>query len=312
MPSWNIRCVLRSRLKLVSMERKMMMLMWSRKMLILRRKTDEARTQTYTLCEPAQSKCTSTCHKSRTIRKFTGNTPQTRVRSTQIRHLPLHLAKEPLSVDKLFGESKDRLQLPASVLDLSLARAHGHPGTTRSTGTRAQGHTGTTPIQGHTGTRARTTRGPCSNFVTRSLSHTTFTRAPSFTHNFVTQTMFLCHTPCFTLTHTTLFYFSILHHLLCLSFLPRPRYNIWCSLFFQNLDLGIHRDAVVICGACSAATIRGCALHSAILTSPERVLAGTGTTFRGQALRSIYGPYGCNMFDSIVNVFDICEALCKR
>jgi hypothetical protein len=27
-----------------------------------------------------------------------------------------------------------------------------------------------------------------------------------------------------------LFYFSILHHLLCLSFLPRPRYNIWCLL----------------------------------------------------------------------------------
>ena len=161
MPSWNIHCVLRSRLKLVSMERKMMMLMWSRKKLmlrrrILRRKTHEARTQTYTLCEPAQSKCTSTCHKSRTIRKFTGNTPQTRVRSTQIRHLPLHLAKEPLSVDKLFGESKDRLQLPdkrvtSGLLDLSLARAHGHPGTTRSTGTRAHGHTGTTPIHGHTG-----------------------------------------------------------------------------------------------------------------------------------------------------------------
>ena len=232
----------------------MMMLMWSRKMLILRRK------QTYTLCEPAQSKCTSTCHKSRTIRKFTGNTPQTRVRSTQIRHLPLHLAKEPLSVDKLFGESKDRLQLPASVslLDFWTCRWPGHTGTRaqpdpRAHGTRAQGHTGTgahghnpdprahghtgTRAHGHTGTRARTTRGPCSNFVTRSLSHTTFTRAPSFTHNFVTQTMFLCHTPCFThpfVTHTTLFYFSILHHLLCLSFLPRPRYNIWCSLFFQN------------------------------------------------------------------------------
>ena len=95
-PSWNIRCVLRSRLKLVSRERKMIMLMLSRKMLMLRRrmlrrKTDEARTQTYTLCEPAQPKCISTCHKSRTIRKFTGNKLQTRVRSTQIRHLPLHL-----------------------------------------------------------------------------------------------------------------------------------------------------------------------------------------------------------------------------
>ena len=138
MPSWNIHCVLRSRLKLVSMERKMMMLMWSRKMLILRRK------QTYTLCEPAQSKCTSTCHKSRTIRKFTGNTPQTRVRSTQIRHLPLHLAKEPLSVDKLFGESKDRLQLPASVslLDFWTCRWPGHTGTRAQPDPRAHGHTG--------------------------------------------------------------------------------------------------------------------------------------------------------------------------
>ena len=60
---------------MVSRERKMMMLMLSRKMLMLRRrlrrKTDEARTQTYTLREPDQSKCISTCHKSRTIRKFT-------------------------------------------------------------------------------------------------------------------------------------------------------------------------------------------------------------------------------------------------
>ena len=175
----------------------MMMLMWSRKMLILRRKTDEARTQTYTLCEPAQSKCTSTCHKSRTIRKFTGNTPQTRVRSTQIRHLPLHLAKEPLSVDKLFGESKDRLQLPASVLDLSLARAHGHPGTTRSTGTRAQGHTGTTPIQGHTGTRAHG-QGPPEDLaptLSHALFHTQLSHARHLSHTT------LSHKPCFFVTH---------------------------------------------------------------------------------------------------------------
>ena len=76
-----------------------------------------------------------------------------------------------------------------------------------------------------------------------SLSHTTFTRTP-FTHNFVTtslshtslshtifrtqlchtlsRTVFyirLCHTQLFTYN---LFYFSILHHFLCLSFLPRP------------------------------------------------------------------------------------------
>ena len=96
----------------------------------------------------------------------------------------------------------------------------------------------------------------------RFLSHTTFThtivhtklchkhhflcRTPSFTHNFVahTHTPFffvkhnlsyipLCHTQLFTYN---LFYFSVLHHLLCLSFLPRPRYNICCSLL-EEVDL---------------------------------------------------------------------------
>ena len=42
------------------------------------------------LYEPAQSKCTATCHKSHCIRKFTGKRPQTRV-STLIKHRPLHL-----------------------------------------------------------------------------------------------------------------------------------------------------------------------------------------------------------------------------
>ena len=81
------------------------------------------------------------------------------------------------------------------------------------------------------------------HIVTHHLSHTTLSHAlfhtqlshthtPSFTQNFVIHTIFLCHTPSFTynfVTHTALFYFSIFHHLLCLSFLPCPRYNIWCS-----------------------------------------------------------------------------------
>ena len=80
---------------MVSREKKMIMLMLSRKMMlrrrILRRKTVEVTTQTNTFSEPAQPKCTSICHKSRTIWKFIGNKLQTRMRSTQIRHLPLHL-----------------------------------------------------------------------------------------------------------------------------------------------------------------------------------------------------------------------------
>ena len=77
------------------------------------------------------------------------------------------------------------------------------------------------------------------NFVTRSLSHT-----PSFTHCFVTHT----HTPSFfvthhlshsTLSHThTCLNFSILHHLLCLSFLLRPCYNLWRS-YWKKLTCGV-------------------------------------------------------------------------
>ena len=90
------------------------------------------------------------------------------------------------------------------------------------------------------------------NFVTRSLSHThhfhtgnlshttlshTHTiflcHTPSFTHNFVTHThtIFLCHTPTFTCN----FVIHNLHHLLCLSFLPRPCYNISC-LLLEEVD----------------------------------------------------------------------------
>ena len=69
----------------------------------------------------------------------------------------------------------------------------------------------------------------CHTSLSHALFHTQFSHTPSFTHNFVTHTSsffvthHLSHT---TLSHATLFYFSILHHLLCLSFLP----NIWCSL----------------------------------------------------------------------------------
>ena len=149
-PSWNIRCVPRSRLKLVSRERKMMMLMLSRKMLMLRRrmlrrKTDEARTQTYTLREPEQSKCISTCPKSRTIRKFTGNTPQTRVRSTQIRHAFTPTVRTPQCGQNCLGNQKtDCNCLQACHFWTS--------GPVAGPGTRAPGHN---PIHGHTGTRAQ-------------------------------------------------------------------------------------------------------------------------------------------------------------
>ena len=108
----------------------------------------------HTLCASLSSQCISTCHKSRTIRKFTGNTPQTRVRSTQIRHLPLHLPlRTPQCGQTVWGIKRQTAtacqRVTSELLDLSLARAHGHPGTTP-----IHGHTGTTAIHGHMGTRA--------------------------------------------------------------------------------------------------------------------------------------------------------------
>ena len=80
------------------------------------------------------------------------------------------------------------------------------------------------------------------HFHTGNLSHTTLSHThtiflchtPSFTHNFVTHThaIFLCHTPTFTCN----FVIHNLHHLLRLSFLPRPCYNISCSLL-EEVDL---------------------------------------------------------------------------
>ena len=67
-----------------------------------------------------------------------------------------------------------------------------------------------------------------------TLSFTQLSHTPYFTHCFVTHlhTIFLRHTPSFTFDFVThnCFNFSILHHLLCLSFLLRPCYNLWRSL----------------------------------------------------------------------------------
>ena len=75
-----------------------------------------------------------------------------------------------------------------------------------------------------------------------TLSHTIFD-TPSFTHNFVTHHLsphLFCRTPSFTtpsFTHTHLCHTqSFLHLLLCLSFLPGPRYKMWC-LLLEEVDL---------------------------------------------------------------------------
>ena len=81
------------------------------------------------------------------------------------------------------------------------------------------------------------------HFVSHHLSHTTLShtifhlshttcRTPTLSHAPFHTQLSHTHTPSFTyhfVTHNC-FNFSIFHHLLCLSFFPRPRYNIWCSL----------------------------------------------------------------------------------
>jgi hypothetical protein len=54
------------------------------------RKMSHPKTETRTLCEPAQSKCTWGFHTSHLIRRFTGKMPRASW-STLIKHRPFHL-----------------------------------------------------------------------------------------------------------------------------------------------------------------------------------------------------------------------------
>ena len=80
---------------------------------------------------------------------------------------------------------------------------------------------------------------------THTIFHTQLCDTLSFTHNFQTHqlshttlshTIFLCHTPSFTYnfvthdsSHKTCFFFSILHHLLCLS-IPVPLQHLLLTI----------------------------------------------------------------------------------
>ena len=88
------------------------------------------------------------------------------------------------------------------------------------------------------------------NFVTHhlvphQLSHTALSHTPCFTHNFVTHThtIFLCHTPSFTYDFVphNCFYFSILHHQLCRSILPRPA-TTFVAPNWKKLTCGVIRS----------------------------------------------------------------------
>ena len=88
--------------------------------MMLRRKTDP-KTGTHTLCEPAQSKCTWTFHKSHFTRKFTGQMSEPIV-SPERRHtlcaacaveIHLDISQQPLYTDmyrKKSGAQSDRVR----------------------------------------------------------------------------------------------------------------------------------------------------------------------------------------------------------
>ena len=75
---------------------------------------------------------------------------------------------------------------------------------------------------------------------THHLSHTTLSPRFSLSH-----TIFhipLCHTQLFTYN---LVYFSIIHHIFCLSFLPRPLYNT-CRSLLEEVDLWGYRPLILV------------------------------------------------------------------
>ena len=98
---------------------------------MLRRKTDEARTQTYTFCETAQCKFTSTCHKSRTIRKFTGKNAADQSEHPDQAPAFTSTVRTPQCGLTVWGTDRQIAtackRATSGLLDLSLA---GHPGTT--------------------------------------------------------------------------------------------------------------------------------------------------------------------------------------
>ena len=87
-----------------------------------------------------------------------------------------------------------------------------------------------------------------------TYSQTTYSQTtyPTYIHTYINYYLFtyllalshtLFHIP---LCHThNCFNFSILHHILCLSFLPRPRHNLWSSLL-EEVDLGLSGPLIFV------------------------------------------------------------------
>jgi len=75
------------------------------------RKMPYAYPATSVLCEPAQSKCTWTCHKSQFVEKFTGKMPDASD-TTSIEHRPLTVTVRTPQCATLFGKKNHSCQFP--------------------------------------------------------------------------------------------------------------------------------------------------------------------------------------------------------
>ena len=93
------------------------------------------------------------------------------------------------------------------------------------------------------------------------------TYLPSLSH-----TSFLCHTPSFTYNFVphNCFYFSILHHLLCLSFLPRPA-TTFAAHYWKKLTCGVIRSFNLKGGGAKPMVF-----HSSRSTPPRNSIAAVG------------------------------------
>ena len=161
-PSWNICCVLRSRLKLVSRERKMMLMLsirwcWGGGCWGGRPMRPERR---HTLCASLRSR--------NALQHVTRAAPYGNLQVTRRR--PEWGA--PRSGTCLYTYRRGIKRQTATackratsgLLDFWTCRWPGHTGTRAQPDPRARGHTGTTPIHGHTGKGHQSTAlSPCSH-----------------------------------------------------------------------------------------------------------------------------------------------------
>ena len=137
------------------------MLMLRRKMLMLRRKTDAARTQTYTFCETARLRSANALQhvtRAATIQKFTGKNAADQSEHPDQAPAFTSTVRTPQCGLTVWGTNRQIAtackRATSGLLDFWTCRWPGHTGTRAQPDPRAHGHTGTTPIHGHTGTRA--------------------------------------------------------------------------------------------------------------------------------------------------------------